>query len=115
MFSRSAVVYLLLYLVSLSMRNSVFTSASKNVGSELTTLFLAKEASSPRIPCPVSCRMKSASETVMASSVKLLVAIRILRFALVANLVIPIQRYIFKSWPYWTFITFVVLIIIIFQ
>ena len=84
-FSRSAVVYLLLYLVSLSMRNSVFTSASKNVGSELTTLFLA---SSPRIPCPVSCRMKSASETVMALSVKLLVAIRILRFALATNLVI---------------------------
>ena len=33
-------------------------------------------------------RMKSASETVMASSVKLLAAIRILRFALAANLVI---------------------------
>ena len=62
-FSCSAVVYLLLYLVSLSMRYSVFTSASKNVGNELTTLFLAREASSPRIPCPVSCRMKSASET----------------------------------------------------
>ena len=68
--------------------NSVFTSASKYDGSELTTLFLAKEASSPRIPCPVSSRMKSASETVMASSIKLLVAIRILRFALAANLVI---------------------------
>ena len=70
------------------MRNSVFTSASKYDGSELTTLFLAKEASSPRISCPVSCHMKSASETVMASSIKLLVAIRILRFALAANLVI---------------------------
>ena len=87
-FSRSATVYLLLYLVSLFMRNNVFTSTSKNVGCELTTLFLAKEASSPRISCPVSCCKKSASETVMASSIKLIVAIRILRYALAANLVI---------------------------
>ena len=87
-FSRSATVHLLLYLVSLFMRNNVFTSTSKNVGCELITLFLAKEASSPRISCPVSCCKKSASETVMASSIKLIVAIRILRYALAANLVI---------------------------
>ena len=87
-FSLYAAVYLLLYLVSLSIRNNAFTSTSKNVGSELTTLFLAKEASSPKISCPVSCRKKSASETGMASSIKLLVAIRILRYALAANLVI---------------------------
>ena len=48
-FSRSAAVYLLLHLVSLFMRNNVFTSTSKNVGSELTNLFPSKEASSPRI------------------------------------------------------------------
>ena len=69
-------------------RNNVFTSTSKNVGCELTTLFLAKEASSPRNSCPVSCRKKSVSETVTASSIKLLVAIRILRYTLAANLVI---------------------------
>ena len=69
-FSRSVTVYLLLYLVSLFMRNNVFTSTSKNVGCELTTIFLAKEATSPRISCPVSCRKKSVSETVTASSIK---------------------------------------------
>ena len=87
-FSRSAAVNLSLYLVSLSMRNNVFTSPSKNVGSELTTLFLAKEASSPRISCPVSCRKKSARRTVMALSIKLLLAIRILRYSLAVTLVI---------------------------
>ena len=78
-FSLSSTVYLLLYLVSLFMRNNVFTSTSKNVGCELTTLFLDEEASSPRISYPVSCRKKSASGSVMALSIKLLVAIRILR------------------------------------
>ena len=86
--SRSAAVYLLLYLVSLSMRNNVLTSPSKNVDSELTTLFLAKEASSPRVSCPVSSRKKLAMRTVMASSIKLLLAIRILRYSLAVNLVI---------------------------
>ena len=85
-FSRSAAVYLVLYLVSLSMRNNVLTSPSKNVGSELTTLFLAKEASPPRISCPVSSRKKSARRAVMASSIKLLLAIRILRYSLAVNL-----------------------------
>ena len=48
-FSRSAAVYLLLYLVSLFMSNNIFTSTSKNVGSELITLLTSKEGSSPRI------------------------------------------------------------------
>ena len=50
----------------------------ENVGRELTSLFLAKEASLPRISCPVSCCKKSVRRTVMASSIKLLLAIRIL-------------------------------------
>ena len=48
-FSRSAAVYLLLYLASLFMKNIIFTSTSKNVGSELTILFPSKESSSPKI------------------------------------------------------------------
>ena len=46
----------------------------ENVGSELTSLFLAKEASFPRISCPVSCWKKSVRRTVMASTIKLLLA-----------------------------------------
>ena len=60
----------------------------ENVGSELTSLFLAKEASFPRISCPVSCWKKSVRRTVRASSIKLLLAIRILRYFLAVNLLI---------------------------
>ena len=60
----------------------------ENVGSELTSLFLAKEASFPRISCPVSCWKKSVRRTVMASSIKLLLAIRILCYSLAVNLLI---------------------------
>ena len=60
----------------------------ENVGRELTSLFLAKEASFPRISCPVSCCKKSVRRTVMASSIKLLLAIRILRYSLAVNLLI---------------------------
>ena len=60
----------------------------ENVGSELTSLFLAKEASFPRISCPVSCWKKSVRRTVMASTIKLLLAIRILRYSLAVNLLI---------------------------
>ena len=60
----------------------------ENVGRELTSLFLAKEASFPRISCPVSCCKKSVRRTVMTSSIKLLLAIRILRYSLAVNLLI---------------------------
>ena len=60
----------------------------ENVGSELTSLFLAKEASFPRISCPVSCWKKSVRRTVMASTIKLLLAIRILCYSLAVNLLI---------------------------
>ena len=60
----------------------------ENVGSELTSLFLAKEASFPRISCPVSCWKKSMRRTVMASTIKLLLAIRILHYSLAVNLLI---------------------------
>ena len=70
------------------MRNNVFTSPSKNVGSELTTLFLTEEASSPRISCPVSCLKNSSRRTLVESSIKLLLAIRTPRYSLAANLVI---------------------------
>ena len=60
----------------------------ENVGRELTSLFLAKEASFPRISCPVSCCKKSVRRTVMASSIKLLLAIRILRYSFAVNLLI---------------------------
>ena len=60
----------------------------ENVGRELTSLFLAKEASFPRISCPVSCCKKSVRRTVMALSIKLLLAIRILRYSLAVNLLI---------------------------
>ena len=60
----------------------------ESVGRELTSLFLAKDASFPRISCPVSCWKKSMRRTVMASTIKLLLAIRILRYSLVVNLLI---------------------------
>ena len=60
----------------------------ENVDRELTSLFLAKEASFPRISCPVSCCKKSVRRTVMASSIKLLLAICILRYSLAVNLLI---------------------------
>ena len=71
----------------------------ENVGSELTSLFLAKEASFSRISCPVSCWKKSVRRTVMASSIKLLLAIRILRYFLVVNLLIPPKDVSLNSGP----------------
>ena len=99
-FSRSeTALYVSLYLVSSFMRNNAFISTYKNVGCELKSLSLAKDATSPRISCPVSCHNKSASETVMSSSIRLLVAIRILRYALAANLVMKPKKCLRKRLP----------------
>ena len=77
-------------LLSLHLSGKSFNSASKGIGYDLTTLIGTRDVSTPRIESIFLHPKKSAKASVMASHSKLLLllATRILRFALAANLVI---------------------------
>ena len=85
----SSIFYLLMCLLSLQLSGKSFGSASKSIGYDLTTLIATRVVSTPRIESIFLHPKKSAKASVMASHSKLLLlATRILRFALAANLVI---------------------------
>ena len=86
----SSIFYLLMCLLSLHLSGKSFNSASKGIGYDLTTLIGTRDVSTPRIESIFLHPKKSAKASVMASHSKLLLllATRILRFALAANLVI---------------------------
>ena len=77
-------------LLSLHLSGKSLNSASKGIGYDLTTLIGTRDVSTPRIESIFLHPKKSAKASVMASHSKLLLllATRILRFALAANLVI---------------------------
>ena len=84
----SSIFYLLMCLLSLQLSGKSFGSASKSIGYDLTTLIATRVVSTPRIESIFLHPKKSASVMASHSKLLLLLATRILRFALAANLVI---------------------------
>ena len=75
-------------ILSIHTSRKSFHSVSKGIGYDLATLIVTRDVSTPRIESILTHRKKSAKTTVMASHSRVMMATRILRFALAANLVI---------------------------